>query len=113
MREQIEARLKQIETNLAIYNRYVNNPAQSQANKQVVSFKLLFEMMAFSALHALVPDYVPSAETLITVSTHLGGTANLVDVVNGEVVISTAYQDLLSQQAAYTKQHNNGKVDQG
>lgn len=110
MRDLIEHRLQEIEKNLGIYNAYLNNPANTEDNRKVVSFKVLYEMMAFTSIHALVPDYKPKAETVVTLTAGLAGTSGYVDVVNDQVVISPAYNMILAQKAEYLKNNKDGKV---
>ena len=110
MKDVIEAKLKKMEDNLAIYNAYVKDPAHSQENRNLVSFKMLFDMMSFTALHELVPDYKPSNETMDSLAKGLGGTSGYVEVVDGKVNVSPAYRALMSQKDDYLKNKNNGKL---
>lgn len=110
MREIIVGKLKKMEDNLAIYNAYTQNPLNSQENRNLVSFKILYEMMGFVALHELVPDYVPTNETMGSMTQGLAGTTGFVDIVDGKVVISPSYRTVLAQKEQYLKDKNNGKM---
>ncbi len=106
MRDIIENRLKQIEKNLGIYNAYAQDPSNTEDNRKVVSFKILYEMMAFTSIHALVPEYEPSVETIKTLTNGLANTSGFVDVVEDKVVISPAYHAIVAQTAEYIKKLN-------
>lgn len=94
---EIKERLLEIETNLPIYNKATTDPSVSESDKKVIAFKVFYEMMAFSALKEFAPDYIPSQETEIQVAKGLKNTIDLVSVINGKVIVSPRYAEILSQ----------------
>lgn len=99
----IEERLKEIETNLALYQKFVNDPNCSIEERRVVSFKVLYDMMSFSALREFAPDYKASDNTEFTMASGLKNITNLVSIQDGKVIISPEYSALLAQKEQYLK----------
>lgn len=102
----IEEKLKEIETNLSIYQSFVNDPSCTTEDKRVVSFKVLYDMMAFSALKEFAPGYRPAENTEYTMALGLKNVTNLVGVVDGKVIISPEYKHLLLQKEEFLKNQN-------
>jgi hypothetical protein len=102
----IKERLKHIEDNLSIYNKYMNDTSNSEDNRKLVSFKALYEMMAFTALKEFAPDYKAEGTTEFTVAASLRNINDLVSVVDGKVLISPEYKMLLQQKEEYLKNKN-------
>ncbi len=102
LQERIDSKLIQIEADLATYNAYMNNPATSDDDRKVVTFKMLFDMMAFTALQEF-SDYVPSPTTSFMMATGLKGATGYVTIKDNQVVISPEYKNLLSQRDEYLK----------
>lgn len=102
----IEEKLKEIETNLGLYQQFVNDPSCTIEEKRVVSFKVLYDMMAFSALREFAPDYRASENTEFTMASGLKNVTNLVGVRDGKVIISPEYRQLLLQKEEFLKNQN-------
>lgn len=97
MRDQIIARLKEGEEKLEIYDAYRKDPTSPKDVVQVVSFAYLFELMAYSAISRLVPDYVPPRNTQIRIAQEFGGTVDHVTVVDGKVQVNPSYYTFRQQ----------------
>lgn len=102
LQEKIDSRLIQIEADILTYSAYMNNPATSEDDRKVVSFKVLFDMMAFTALQEF-SNYVPSPTTSFMMAAGLKGATGYVSVKDNQVVISPEYKTLLSQRDEYLK----------
>lgn len=105
LKQQLSERVKQLENNLDVYTAYVNDPSNPEDDRKVVSFKLFYEMVSFSALVEFVPEYTPSHSTNMMMITGFKGVNNYVNVVDGKVVISPEYRELLKQKEAFLKQN--------
>lgn len=106
MKEQIIEKMQEIEKNLSLYQAFINGSA-SEDDRKVVSFKVLYEMMAFSALHDLVPGYEPSTGTEYMMTTNgLKKMAGYADIKDDKVVISPEYRALLTQRDEFLKNKN-------
>lgn len=105
LEDKIYARLKEIEENLTIYDIFIKNPTVSDDDRKVVSFRLLYEMMAFMELkeHS---DYEPKESTMVLLSSGLKGTIDYVNIKDRKVVISPEYRVLLKQKEDYMKTKN-------
>lgn len=112
MKEEIIKRLQKIEGDLDLYFKYINDPTIDKKNRSIVSFKLMNEMLAFETLHAFVPEYTPTQSTGIIMAQSMAGVTGLVSIEQGQVRISSGYDDLLKQREEYINRNNtNGKVD--
>lgn len=95
MKEQIIEKLKKSEGDLEAYENFRKDPTVKIEDRNAVAFAHLFELFAFTTLHGLVPEYLPSRSTQIQLAQALGGTRGYVSVVDGDVVISPAYYEFL------------------
>ncbi len=108
LEETITERLKEMEKELAIYQAFVNAPTTSEDDRKVVSFKVLYEMMAFSAIQKFVPGYIPSNATFYMLTSNgLQKMAGYASIKDDKVTISPEYKTLLTQRDEYIK--NNKK----
>ena len=106
MTEQITSKLKEIEKNLSLYQAFIETC--SEDDRKVVSFKILYEMMAFSALQEFVPDYRPSDSTnYMMASNGLKKLADYAGVKENTVIISPEYKVLLKEKEQYLKNNKN------
>lgn len=110
MKEQIESKLKEIEANLKIYKTFSEGPG-SQDDRNLVSFKMLFEMISLSALKEFAPEYVPEPETMAMVGMHLQQVTKYISIVGGKVIISPEYRALIAQRDEFLKNQKNGKLE--
>ena len=101
MKEKIEARLKQLETDLALYNEFMNNTLNSVEDRKVVSFKVMFDMVAFDSLAELV-EYKPLESTNVIMQ-GLKGASEYVSVADGKVTISPMYKEVMKMKDEYIK----------
>ena len=101
MKEQLEARIKKLETDLALYNDFMNDPEKPLDDKKVVSFKVMFDMIAFDTL-AEVLQYKP-LESTNAIMQGLKGASEYVSVEDGKVVISPAYKEVMKMKEEYLK----------
>ena len=109
MSELLIARLKKGEGDLQALDAYRKDPTKSQADKNAVAFAHLFELFAFTAIHELVPEYIPARDTQVQVAQALGGARGYVKVIDGQVVISPEYHTFMAQ-AQELKNKDNGKL---
>lgn len=107
MKEQLIERLKKSEEALTLFSEYRRDMSNSQADRNAVAFAELFELMAFTAIHELIPEYIPTRNTQIQVAQALGGTRNYVTVKDGKVEISKDYHTFLAN-AENLKNKKNG-----
>ena len=111
LREQLFDRLKKSEESLEAYEEFRKDTTVSRADMNAVAFAQLYEMFAFTALHELAPDYVPSKSIQIQLAQGLGGARGYVTVVNGKVKISQDYYTFLaSTQEMRDKLKKDGKL---
>lgn len=107
MREQLISKLQEIEKNLSLYQAFIDSGV-SEDERKVVSFKVLYEMMAFSALLEFVPDYVPTTSTnYMMTSNGLKTLASYAGVQDNKVVIMPEYRKLLADRDAFLKSNRN------
>ena len=97
LQEKLIARLKKGEEALEAYEAFRKDPSVSKADSNAVAFAQLYELFAFSALHELLPEYIPSRTTQIQIAQGLGGARGYVTVENGKVKISPEYYTFLTQ----------------
>jgi hypothetical protein len=105
MKEQLEARIKKLEADLALYNEFMNDPEKPLDDKKVVSFKVMFEMIAFDTL-AEVLQYKPLESTNVIMQ-GLKGASEYVSVDGGKVVISPMYKEVMKMKDDYLKTIKN------
>jgi hypothetical protein len=106
MKEQLTNKLQEIEKNLSLYQEFLNTA--SEDDRKVISFKVLYEMMAFSTLQELVPDYVPSSGTsYMMTSNGLKKLADYASIKDDKVVISPEYKTLLKERDEFIKNRKN------
>jgi len=101
MKEKIEARLKQLETDLALYNEFMNNPLNSVDDRKVVSFKAMFDMIALDSLAELA-EYKP-LEATNAIMQGLKGASEYVSVEDGKVIVSPMYKEVMKMKDEYIK----------
>ena len=106
LQERIDSKLREIEESLTIYNAFIQDLRTSEEDRKVVTFKILYEMMAFMALSDF-SEYRPSQGTQFMLATGLKGATGYVSIVEGKVVISPAYREVLAQRDEFLK--NNKK----
>lgn len=108
MEDKIVERLRKIESNIKAYNTFVNSPSSNVEDRKIVSFTLLYEMMAFKTLQEFAPgDYEPSETTELTVANALKDATNYVSINdNNNVVIAPEYKALLKQRDEWLKNKN-------
>ena len=83
-------------------------PNFSKSEHEIIGFKLFYKLIEYSVLKNLIPDYKEENVTnQILASNSLFDTQNLASVKDGNVIIDSAYTDLLNQQKNYL---NNGKI---
>lgn len=109
MKSELIARLKKSESDLAAYEAFRKDTSVSIADKKVVEFAYLFELFAFTAIHDLVPEYIPNKSTQIQIAQALGGTRGYVTVEDGKVKISPDYYAFLAH-AQEMKTKKDGKL---
>lgn len=97
MKEQLIARLKKSEENLKAYEEFRKNAANPQPERNAVAFAELFELFAFTAIHELIPDYIPSRSTQVQVAQSFGGALGYVTVVDGAVKVSPEYHEFMAR----------------
>ena len=112
MREALIARLKEGEMKLEAFTKFRSDPEAPPAEKKIVAFAELMELMAYSAILKLVPDYIPPKQTQIQVAQAFGGTTDQVTVVDGKVVVNPAVFAQL-QLMNDLKAKQNGTLDKG
>ena len=111
MKEQVIEKLKEMENNISVYTAFVNDMTNPGKDRSIVSFALLYEMLGFTAIKELVPDYVPSSTTSTSLAKGLGGVRGYTKIVDGKVVISSEYDQLLAmKEELLKKKQENGKV---
>lgn len=110
MKDVIIARLKKAEEDIEIYDAYVRDKTNDPRAISAAAFAAMYEMLAFSALHELVPDYIPSKGTQIRVAQSLGGVRGYVTVVDGKVRVHQDYFDQLEKAKQLKLKGANGKV---
>jgi hypothetical protein len=107
MKEQLISKLQEIEKNLSLYQSFIDSGV-SEDDRKVVSFKVLYEMMAFSALLEFVPEYVPASSTnYMMTSNGLKKLADYASVKDNKVAISPEYKKLLTERDAFLKSNKN------
>jgi len=106
MKELIEPQLAQLESDIDVYNTFLNHPAVPRKDREVVSLKLVKSLITFAAFHDLVPEYVPKGGTIQLLGAGLNRAANFVSIENGQVKISPEYDEMLKEQQALI---NKGK----
>lgn len=103
MKTKVLASIQQIEKDLEVYYKYINEPSTPKKDRSVVSFKLMNEMIALQTLSDLVPEYKPTASTGTIMAQGLGGVAGYVSIVDGSVVISSEFDAMVAQRDALLK----------
>lgn len=106
----IVERLQQIENDLPIYNSAIEDSSTSPTDRQVISFKLMYEMIAFSELSVYAKEFKPKESTQILVTKALRDTAKLVNIVDNKIQVSSTFNDLLKQREAFLKAKTDGKL---
>ncbi|MEI8136858.1 MAG: hypothetical protein WCH21_05985 [Bacteroidota bacterium] len=110
MKEKIIEKLKHIEDHLGIYSKATNDPTYPADDRGVVSFKMMYEMIAFATLSELVPEYKANETTDILVAQGLRNMKDLVSVQDGKIVVSSEYKELLKHKEEFLKNQQNGQV---
>ncbi len=108
MKDEIIKRLKEIEATLGVYYSATLDPSFPPDDKGVVSFKMMYEMIAFSTLIELVPEYKQNPATEFLIAQSLKNMKNLVNVQGGKIVVSQEYKDLLKHKDDFLKTQGNG-----
>jgi hypothetical protein len=93
LKEKLNLRIKELEKDVTLYSEFVKDTSKLPDERKVVSFKLMFEMIALTSLADLA-DYTPSTG-VSDVLEGLSGAADYVSVQDGKVVISPLYSEIL------------------
>ena len=91
----IKEQLEQLEKEIAIYYKEVNNPTLPTQEGGIVFFKFLYELVEYATLLSLVDDFVPNKNTEILVASELKNIKNYVSIKDGKVVVSPEYLELI------------------
>lgn len=105
--ETMVAKLTAMENEQRVYDEYLKDRTRRKEDLQVVQMKSFFDLIAFHRMLPLVPGYVPGEFVGKRLAQELSTVGDFVNIVDGQVVISPAYDEFLKMKAAYVKPTQN------
>ena len=105
LKQKLENLVETLEKDVELYNQFINNPESSVDDRKVVSFKLMYEMIALNSLAKAI-DY-PLKNTTSAIMLGLKGASEYVSVVNGKVEVLPAFKEVLKMKDDFLKAQKN------
>ena len=103
-KEALKARLPELEANIKLYDKFINDKTNPEDDRKIVSFKLFFELVTFQSLLEYFPDYIPGKEIIFLMAGAFKGMNDYVQVIDGKLEISENYYKLLQKKEEFLKQ---------
>lgn len=107
LKDKILERIEELEKNLEVYDQYVNDKSTPEDDRKIAAFKLFYDLVSYSALVEVLEDYEASAKLKYQMAIAFKGVTGYVNVVNGKVVVSDEYRELLKMKDEFLKVNKN------
>lgn len=107
LKDKILERIKELEENLAVYETFVNDKSNPEDDRKVAAFKLFYDLVSYSALTDVLDGYEALPQIKYQMAVAFKGVTGYVNVVDGKVVISDEYRELLKMKDEFLKINKN------